>query len=257
MITVTSTELHEQVQSPDKEIILNGPPSHLTGHFTIENKSQEVMFIKELPINMKAKKMSAALSNLQQFQINTALQPGEVRNHFAWLSVHPQTPPGIHETYVMMGGKECKVKMLIQENVELELVPRNIVFRGVVAGKKYTGELTLMNKGNVPVNIPDLKHSTMLDMDFICRSLSKAIREKGSEGYIATMDALTKDINKDMAGWVSISIDEAGQQLKEGQSMQIHISITLPKTGIDPKRNYFGDVRLIDNIIFSYRILPD
>lgn len=253
MITVTADEPNEQVQSNDEEIILNGPPMHLTGNFTLENSTDEIVFIKELPL-ITGKSMGP-LSSKPNFPINTALMPGEVRNHFAWFSLNPQTPPGTYEAVVAVGGNEKKVKMIVQENVELELSPSKVSFTGVAPGLVHKAEVLLVNRGNVPVTIPDIKHATTLDFDFLCRSFSNAIRDKGMEGFMATMDEVTRDIHKDMAGWLQINIAESGQQVKGGSSLLLHFSITLPEK-INIKNDYYGDIRLIDDLMLSYKIIP-
>jgi len=254
MITVTAGESHEQVQSNSEEIILNGPPMHLTGNFTLENSTDEIIFIKELPLTA-GKSFGSILSAAANFPINTALMPGEIRNHFAWFSLNPQTPPGTYEAVVAVGGNEKKVKMIVQENVELELSPSKVSFTGVAPGLVHKTEVLLVNRGNVPVTVPDIKHSTTLDFDFLCRSFSKAIRDKGNEGFMATMDEVTRDIQKDMAGWLQINIAECGQQVKGGTSLLLHFSITLPEK-INVRNDYYGDIRLIDDLMLSYKIIP-
>jgi hypothetical protein len=253
MITVTANELYDQVQSQDEEIILNGPPMHLTGNFTLQNNTSEMLFIKELPMRSMAEGKTA-FAQQANFPVNTALNPGEVRNHFAWFSMNPQTSPGVYEAMINVGGNEKRVRMVVQENVELELQPSELFFKGVGPGKEHKAEVLLINRGNVPVNIPDIHHSTTLDMDFLCRSLVMAIREKGQEGYNATMDELTRNIHNDIAGWVEVKIDEAGQQLPEGKSMALHFTFKLPEK-IETRRDYFGDIRLIDDLVLSYKII--
>ena len=78
------------------------------------------------------------------------------------------------------------------------------------------------------------------------------MREKGGEGFTATMDELTRNIHKDMADWAIVNIEESGRVLEPGESIQLHLTLTLPEN-VDPKRDYSGTMRLWDQTL-SYSI---
>jgi len=249
MITVTAAAFHEKVHLEADEIILNGPPTFLTGNITIGNKADEVLFINEVPLTKsKQSKGQPAVSMPETFKFNTSLNPGEERIHSAWHQMHPQTAPGTYEGIIHVGGQQKKLKMVVHENVEIDIQPLTIYFQGVVPGKSYSKELLFTNKGNVPVTVPDIKHNTILDFDYICRAFSIAIRSKGNEGFVATMDEVTRNIHKEMADWAVVKLDESGQIVEPGKAVALHFTLTLPKN-VDPKRDYFGDVRLWDKVL--------
>ena len=251
MITVTANAFHEKVQLAEEEIILNGPPGFLTGNIMISNPAEEILFINEVPLTSSAKgKRMAEMPGT--FKFNTSLNPGETRVHSAWHQLHPQTPPGVYESTIHIGGKQKKLKMVVQEVVEIDIQPLTLYFQGVAQGKSYSAELLLTNRSNVPVTVPDIKHNTVLDFDYLCRAFSTAIRNKGQEGFMATMDEVTRNIHKEMAGWAVVKLDESGMTVMPGAVMSLHFTLTLPKD-VDPKKDYFGNIRLWDKAL-SYSI---
>lgn len=251
MITVTAKAFHEKLNIEADEIILNGPPSFLTGNIFISNNDNETLFIKDLPIS--ASKEGRGLPNMPtSFKFTTSLKAGEGKLHRIRHQLPPTTPPGTYESTIQVGGTEKKVKMIVQPNVQIDVHPLTVHFTGVIPGESYYTQLSFTNSGNMPFKVPDIKHVNTFDEDFLCRALSLAIREKGSEGYMATMDDLTRNINREMADWAIVKIEESGRTLEPGESIQLHLSLTLPKN-VDENRDYFGTMRLWNKTL-SYNI---
>jgi hypothetical protein len=162
------------------------------------------------------------------------------------------TPPGTYESVLQVGGAEKKVKIIVQPNIQVEINPLNIHFTGVIPGESYYSELSFTNSGNLPFKIPDPKHVNAFDEDYLCRATSLAMRKKGGEGFMATMDELTKKIHDEMADWAIVKLDESGKILEPGESILLHFTLTLPKN-VDPGKDYFGTVRLWNKTL-SYNI---
>jgi hypothetical protein len=55
-----------------------------------------------------------------------------------------------------------------------------------------------------------------------------------------------------MAGWAIVKLEESGRTLEPGESIQLHLTLTLPKN-VDPGKDYFGTVRLWNKVL-SYNI---
>lgn len=251
MITVTAKAFHEKVNLEADEIILNGPPSFLTGNIFIRNNDDETLFIRDLPLSSSTD--GTSLPNMaSSFKLITSLQPGEGKMQRITHKISPDTPPGTYESILHIGGAEKKVKMIVQPNIQIDVTPLTIHFTGVIPGESYYAQLSFINSGNLPFKVPDLKHVNTFDEDYLCRALSLAIREKGSEGFSATLDDFTKNINKDMADWAIAKLDESGKILQPGESTQLHLTLTLPKN-VDSNKDYFGTIRLWNKTL-SYNI---
>lgn len=251
MITVTAKAFHEKLHIGEEEIVLNGPPSFLTGNIFLSNKDSETLFIRELPLSR-----SAEGNNLpgtpESFKFTTSILAGEEKMHRIRHKLPRTTLPGTYESIIHVGGKEKKLKMVVQPNIEIDVYPLTIHFTGVIPGESYYTQLSFTNNGNMPFKVPEIKHVNTFDEDYLCRAASLAIREKGAEGYIATMDELTRNIHKELADWAVVKLDESGRTLEPGESIQLHFTLTLPKN-VDASKDYFGTVRLWNKML-SYNI---
>lgn len=134
MITVTCEGQHEKVQCSDDEIILSGPPAFLTGYITFQNNVKEDVFIKDLPLRHKNKTLGLTKRSLD---INTVLSPQEVKSHHTCFAANPGTPPGTYLSTIDVGGKKRQLKMIVQENMEIVLIPDHITFMGITPGLSH------------------------------------------------------------------------------------------------------------------------
>lgn len=241
MIKVTQKEHHEHISIGENEIVLTGPPSSLRGPVVLHNKTNESIFIRELPLK-SIKNVTTA------FPVHTTLQPMETRSQNLYFSMDPQTPPGTYHMNLQVGNAQKKVKVIVQGTLQVQVNPLQLVLEGLEPGISHTKELLFTNKGNVAVVIPNIKHNTLTDMDLICRNLSLAIRSNGEEGIEKTMDAFTKGLKKDITDWVDIGIEEAGQLVPPGKTIVLHLTVTLPKN-INPNFHYEGEIRMFDKLI--------
>ena len=250
MIKVTAARFHESLDIEEEEIILNGPPQSLTGTVLLKNKEAQTVFIRDLALVHGG---DNAGESQGRFQLVTALQAGEQRLQEVNFQMPLNTPPGTYERRLSIGGREKSVRLVVQANIEIDINPVTLYFQGAVAGKTYDAEITLTNNGNLPFKIPsNIRHTTMLDEDYLCRALSFAIREKGGEGFNPVMDELTRNVHKEMADWVELQLKEAGSIVEPGKAMLLHLSFTLPRN-TNSSRDYSGNIRIADKTI-SYRI---
>ena len=241
MLRVTQTEHHEHIAIGENEIILSGPPASLRGPLILRNSTDEHLFIRELP--MKNAQNAAAV-----FPVHTTLKPREVKSKNIYYSIDPHTPPGTYQMDLQIGNESKKVTLIVHENLDIQLSPGNIVLEGIEPGLLHTKEILFSNKGNIALTIPTIKHNTLTDMDLICRNLSLAVRASGDEGIEKTLDAFTRGLKKDITDWVDISITEAGQVVEPGQTILLHVNITLP-ADVNKNYHYQGDIRIFDQEI--------
>ncbi len=253
MISISWEEQHDNVGCHEKEILLSGPPQALQGYFTLENSKQEPVFVREIPLK-KSSSRSAQPIPTSAMSVNTVLMGKEVRRQPLFISMPPTTPPGTYRATVEMNGEQRDVSVLVQENLEIELVPSEVVFFGAKPGETCLKEVLLVNKGNIPVIVPTIKHNTTVDMDLICRNLALALRKDKESGFTETFDVFIKSLKSDVASWASLSVREAGRLVQPGETVVLHISFTLPKD-IQPTWLYEGDIRIIDQLL-SYKIVP-
>jgi hypothetical protein len=248
MKTLTPETFHESIGIQEDDIVLNGSPGQLSGFIKLNNHDSETVFINGLAFSYINSKSNIA----ENIQLITALLPGEQKTQRITHKLPLNTPPGVYEHTINIGGKQRNVKFIVQQNMDISLTPQQLYFTEVLPEKPYTAYITLSNNGNVPFVIPDIKHVTTLDSDFLCRAQSLAMRDKGNEGFMAFMDSITKNVKADMADWAKISIKEKGKVLQSGESCLIEFTIFLPKN-VDTKRDYSGNIRFWESSI-SFKI---
>ncbi|MEO6037746.1 MAG: hypothetical protein ABIQ93_04975, partial [Saprospiraceae bacterium] len=93
MVTLSSLAFDPNLECQEDEIVLIGRPEALKGILTLDNRTGEQVFVRDL--SMKTTKRSA-LPVTQHLKINTVLQPGEIRAHRSRLTLDPKTPPGTY-----------------------------------------------------------------------------------------------------------------------------------------------------------------
>lgn len=251
MLRITADALHEKLSAGSGEIILNGPPGDLRGHISISNKNKDALKVKSLPL-VHNNKLMDRMGIDSSLHLSCKLNPGEEKIVELLHQVHPLTAPGTYESSIMVGGENRKVKMVIQERMVIDIHPTSFTFVGTEPDKIHAASFTLTNLGNVAFQIPDVKHAAALDMDMLCRAFGVAMRSSGANGYENMLDEVSKNIQSNLPDWANANIAECGAVLQPGDSLLIHLSITIPKD-CNPGRDYSGNIRFWDKDL-SYAI---
>lgn len=250
MIIVNCDQEHDKVRCGEKEIVLSGPPAQLRGMLTLNNVGKDDMLVRELPM----KPIGKQALHQHALMLNTPLSAGENRRQPVFVSLPSDTAPGAYRHTVSVGGENKTLTMIVQENLQIELIPDSLTFVGVEPGLSHAKEVVLVNQGNVPFAVPAIRHNMAMDMDLICRNLSKALKETPDGDSKAVLDAFFNGLKKDLTDWIEVRIKEAGKVVAPGESIVLHITFILPKD-IDPNREYEGDLRILDQLL-SYIIVP-
>jgi hypothetical protein len=160
--------------------------------------------------------------------------------------VNAATAPGIYENTIMVGGEQKKVKMIIHAVMDINIHPDHFVFTGTGAGTVHTAAFMLTNLGNMPFQVPEVKHVAALDMDFICRALGMGSRSNGAKNATQLLDEIAKNVQANLPDWANAKVEESGQTVDPGAAMLIHLHITMPKNS-DASKDYSGNVRFWDH----------
>jgi hypothetical protein len=247
MLRVTSGAFHEKLSAGTDDIILNGPPGDLRGHIFISNKNTDTLKVKSLPL-FHGSKLSKLMGADASLSLSCRLNPGEEKMVEVWHQVNPLTAPGTYENTIMVGGEKRKVQIVVQQQISIDVHPHHFTFTGTTAGTVHTAIFTLANLGNIPFQVPEVKHVAALDMDMLCRAFGMGMRSAGSGGVIQMLDEVTKNMQSNLADWANARIEENGNILEPGEKKLIHLHITLPKNS-DSKKDYSGSIRFWDQDI--------
>jgi hypothetical protein len=219
----------------------------LQGQIQFINPEKEVVRVKSLALVDKKKKRIKNNGN-DFIRLSFRLNPGE--NKFKTINhqMPSATPPGTYENYIAVGNKMHKVKMIVQPTIAIETYPNHFTFQDSSPGTKHTAIITLTNSGNIPFQIPQLKHASILDMDLLCRAFGFAFRKNENDDLTSTINEVVKNIKLNMVDWISISVDEFNQIIQPNESVLLHVHFILPKNA-NPKRDYSGNFRFWDKDI--------
>jgi hypothetical protein len=257
------------LKTRQRSVGFNGPPGALVASIVLENAAAEPVFVDSLRIGKfrplyrkdetqqsKSHTSRVEVSVPAALHIQQELGEKESRAMRMQLSLPEQTPPGEYEFDVEIGTETITARATVQPVLDVELVPSTLFFVGTKPGTQHKATILFANHGNVPLVVPTLRHGTTLDLDIICRNLSLAVRDKGDESATATLDEFFRLIKNDMAGWVDISVKEAGSVVAPGEAVNLHITFKLPESM--PKANVIhdGDIRIYDELL-SYIVAPN
>lgn len=217
----------DNISIQEEEIILNGPPTRMTGSIHIQNSNTNKTKIKRLALQADGSKKSKQDIGVPLY-INSRLEAGENKLENINTSLAPDTPPGTYERYLDIGGKKRKVKMIVQPSIDIDVNPTHFTLQGTTPGTEHEVVFTVTNLGNLPFQIPKIKHVAALDMDLLCRAFGFAFRRDGEEGFMDTMDRATRNIKDNLANWADGEVAETGKIIDPGKSMLLHFKFTIP-----------------------------
>ena len=157
-------------------------------------------------------------------------------------SINSSTPPGVYENSIEIGGVLKKVKIIVQSHIEIDIFPTQFYCVGTEPGKTHTAELTLTNLGNLPFQIPEVKHIATIDMDLLCRAFGIALRKNLANGYESVLNHISENIQENLPDWSNASISECKTSVNPGEKIVLNVSVTLPKN-CNPDRDYVSTMR--------------
>jgi hypothetical protein len=246
MLSIVEDNLIDKVSLSEGDVILNGPPERLSGTLKLQNSHNSALRVKSLPLTPVGKK--SALPIKPDLRINTKLEAGEQRLEEVTVSLARDTPPGTYEQYLSIGGEKRKITLIVQPTIEIGIHPSVFTFQNTSPGKVHQAIFTLSNMGNLPFQIPEIKHIAALDMDFLCRAFGTAFREEEGNGLVETLDRVTRKLKKGLPNWAGSKVAEAGEIVEPGGNVVVHLNITLPEN-TNPGDDYAGSVRFWDKDI--------
>lgn len=146
------------------------------------------------------------------------------------------TPPGRHETEVNVGDRTYAAVLEIEENLELEIFPDLLRLSGA-AGDVITRELTIVNHGNVPIEVPRSGGFGLFEHQGLERAIGEAFMAKTGDGAV-TLNAIVMGASDAHGGLMRMRIEGAGT-LAPGESRELRVFFHLPD-GIRSMRVYTG-----------------
>jgi hypothetical protein len=166
------------------------------------------------------------------------------------LTLPRHTPPGAYEGIVDTAEGERPVRIEVEPEIELDIVPGQLLLTGA-PGERVGTELTLSNLGNVTVEIRRAYQLGLYAIGGLERAIRRAFAEPGeAQGANRVFDHMADE----HGGLVRIEIGEGAGELEPGMVRDLSVTFRIPD-GIDPARIYAGTWALYD-LRYYVQVMP-
>ncbi|MEO8450588.1 MAG: hypothetical protein ABI647_12385 [Gemmatimonadota bacterium] len=169
------------------------------------------------------------------------------------MTLPPRTPPGTYEGTTEVDGEQRPVVIEVEPEIELALVPDQLTLQGA-PGERLQVALTVVNAGNVAVEIRKAHGIGIFAEEGLERSLHRAYRDERPEG-VRRIDYLADLLAEEHGGIVRVGVEEGAGNLEPGETRELKVTLSLP-ADLKRGRTYSGiwplhDLRYFVQLIIS------
>lgn len=157
------------------------------------------------------------------------------------LRLSMSTPVGTYKGTLRIGTEEHPIEVRVDGHSDLGFSPSHLTLMATPGGEE-TVELTAVNRGNLPVAIPDELSLELMDGDAIPAAL-KALHErprgeeKGAKGR-DPVARMAERIAQHLAT-LPVEIQEGAGELRAGEMRELRVKVSYPKD-LAPGRSYIA-----------------
>jgi hypothetical protein len=188
--------------------------------------------------------------DLHQPQSETKAEPlnlqAEGAGQFAtWLrfSMPEATPPGTYEGTVLIGADQYPSVIDVEARSLIIISPAHLLLQGA-PGDELNANLSVINSGNVAVEIPKLQKIGLLDGVGAERAVGVALRggvQRGDE----RVAMFAEELAKSHGGRIALVVEEGAGVLAPGEFRHLSVALRLPE-GLKSGRVYGGTWMLLN-----------
>jgi len=142
------------------------------------------------------------------------------------LRLRPDTPPGEHAGVLRSGKESWPAKARVQPVLRARVGPAEMSFRGS-PGSTATVLTTLVNEGNVPVELPKFVPIGLFDDDGVETAFATTYRENG-ETIDAFLSTFTRKLREAHGGLMKLSLARGAGSHPPGAIVAIEVAADLP-----------------------------
>ncbi|HEX8280220.1 MAG TPA: hypothetical protein VF551_02490 [Chthoniobacterales bacterium] len=225
--------------APETEtLVLAGPPQMLRGELRLRNESDAKAKIRSLAVRGRGESGSAfAAANVQ---LAARLYPGEQANVPMQLALNSETPPGVYEMEMDVGGRTVPIRAHVTEHVDLRIEPAEVT---LLAGGNRPLERTFVvtNSGNVPLPLGERCEAPMFDsVDFIS-ALREALRKTVGKELKPRLESMMDEMGHMQVGALIVHRDKT--TVRPGERLSMTARFELPED-TKPSRHYRAALQL-------------
>lgn len=227
----------------DEPIVLSGEPRRLRGAVRLRNDGGDEVVLRRnriAPTDGAATPIAFRPTRIPSVR----LAPSAETTVPLRLRIDPHTPPGEYRQTMEIGGVPREVLLVVTERLRIRLSPA-VVTVPTAPGARIDRRVTVENRGNVPVTVPDTLVAVLDDERFECRVLRRALAEVDDEeatlqGYLDQLIRAGKATLEE-TGHVGIRVAGGPVTVEPGTLVPLELAVQLPK-GIDRRSRYRGVV---------------
>ena len=139
------------------------------------------------------------------------------------LRLPKNTPPGTYEGVVQLNDVEVPVVANIEARPRLRFVPGSLIVKAPPGAMVHT-EVTVVNGGNVAINI-EAKHTfCIFDESGIDRAFSAALTDEKTKGQ-ERMELLMDKLADSHGGFVRLIVDSGTGMLEPNEDCDLHLAL--------------------------------
>ncbi len=211
-------------------IVLRGPPRRLSAVVKLETSSREI-----LPITLKLPGGSAVFrARMAPFGGDTT----ELR-----LGLPRQTPPGTYGGLAVIGEENREIVVEVEPVEHTRVHPQETTITAA-PGSREEFSVTVLNGGNVSLQIPRTSEFDLEDDDGQDRALGRALRAELKKDE-TRMDRFFEEVREAHGGEARVTVGEGAGEVKPGQSCELRVQLDVPVT-VKVGRTYMGDWEIGD-----------
>ncbi|HVL97824.1 MAG TPA: hypothetical protein VM324_00835 [Egibacteraceae bacterium] len=151
------------------------------------------------------------------------------------LTLPTTTPAGMYEGTLTAGEERYPAVVEVEPNRAVELYPAQLRLR-VAPGGRATERLTLVNEGNVAVEVPRADAVGLFPVDGADRAIGGALRDDKAKGS-ARLDRLMDGLAGEHGGLLRIGVDQGAGPVEPGGVAEIALTLSASDR-LQPGRTY-------------------
>lgn len=170
-----------------------------------------------------------------------------------WLrfSLPESTPPGTYEGAVSIGADRWPALIEISARLALTISPRRLTFQSA-PGAELGASVTVINVGNVALEIPRVHKVGLLDIKGPERAIGLALRDTPTEVF-ERVGMFAEEMARSHGGRLVLTVEEGDGWLAPGGFRHLRLALRLPDD-LKVGRTYAGEWMLL-NRSYSIEIL--
>ncbi len=208
------------------KVTFRGPPQRMTSLVTLPDEHDAAARPKALLEGAEVRGLAVRPLTRE------GLKMGKVT-----LRLPKSTPPGSYTGSVEIAGRQVPVAVEVEPRPKLEASPSRLSFE-LQPGAEVTADVTLLNVGNVPYEVPAASTFCVFDGSGVDHAFWVAFGSDPPEGK-ERIDLLLDDLAESHGGLVEVRARAAERTIPPGESREVQVGLRFSDR-IRPGHTYAG-----------------